>query len=56
MSQNKQEAKDSVKEAIKPGISRAPGNEQVDSETLPIIKITQEVESGQKENTANFVS
>ena len=52
MSDNKQEAKDSVEEAAKPGISRAP--EQ--NESLRVIKLTQEVECGQKKNTANFVS
>ena len=52
MSDNKQEAKDSIQEATKPGISRAPEH----NEALPVIKMTQEVECGQKENTANFVS
>ena len=54
MSDNKQEAKDSKEEATKLGISRAPGHEKVESETVNIIKATQEVERSQKENTANF--
>ena len=56
MSDNNQEAKDSIEEATNLGMSRAPGHEKVDSESLPIIKVTQEVDSGQKENTAKFVS
>jgi hypothetical protein len=59
MSDSKQETKGRNEGATaKAEISRSPWPEhaQVDSETLSIIEVIQEVKIGQNENAANFVS